>query len=38
MDFIWYYFYSVIFMVWCVGYLDRPELIVFLRKAQSRLI
>ena len=38
MYYLWYYFYSAIFLVWCVGYLDRPELVVFLKKAQSRLI
>ena len=31
--FKWEFSYSAIFMVWCVGYLGRPELISFLKKA-----
>ena len=32
-SFKWEFSYSAIFMVWCVGYLGRPELISFLKKA-----
>ena len=30
-SFRWYHYYSAIFMVWCVGYLDRNKLVAFLR-------
>ena len=36
-DFRWHYKYSAIFMVWCVGYLEWPELVPFLQKAKERL-
>ena len=31
--FKWRYYYGGIFMVWCAGYLDRLELVTFLRVA-----
>ena len=37
-DFKWTFSYSAVFMVWCVGYLKRPELVAFLRQAQRQLI
>ncbi len=36
--FTWPFFYSAIFMVWCSGYLERAELLTFLRKAKSHLL
>ena len=36
-SFRWRFYYSGIFMIWCVGYLDRPSLVAFLRVAKSRL-
>ena len=36
--FKWHFYYSAIFMVWCVGYLERPGLVGFLRTAKSRLM
>ena len=35
--FRWHYYYSAIYMVWCVGYLERAELVVFLKTSKSRL-
>ena len=36
-SFRWRFYYSGIFMIWCVGYLDRPALVSFLKVAKSRL-
>ena len=36
--FRWRFLYSAIFMVWCVGYLNRAELVSFLRKAKAQLL
>ena len=36
--FAWPFLYSAIFMVWCSGYLNRAELVTFLRKAKTKLI
>lgn len=36
-DFRWRFDYSAIFMVWCVGYLDRHNLIAFLKRAKAQL-
>ena len=36
-DFRWRYDYSAIFMVWCAGYLNQPDLVTFLKKAKSHL-
>ena len=36
--FKWRFYYSAIFMVWCVGYLERDKLVAFLRVAKSRLM
>ena len=36
--FEWQFQYSAIFMVWCIGYLDHQELVVFLKQAQSMLL
>ena len=36
-EFRWRFFYSAIFMVWCVGYLERSKLVAFLRTAKSRI-
>ena len=37
-EFRWRFYYSAIFMVWCVGYLERAQLAAFLRTAKSRLM
>ena len=37
-DFNWPFKYSGIFMIWCVGYLARPELVAFLQKAKDHLM
>ena len=36
-SFQWCFQYNAIYMVWCAGYLVRPELVVFLRKAKLHL-
>ena len=36
-EFRWRFDYSAIFMVWCAGYLGRPELVAFMRKAKTHL-
>ena len=36
--FQWKYRYSGIFMVWCTGYLARPELVAFMRSAKANLM
>ena len=36
-EFRWHYCYSGIFMVWCVGYLEAPDLVPFLRQAKGKL-
>ena len=33
----WRFYYSGIFMVWCVGYLEKTKLMSFLRTAKTRL-
>ena len=35
--FKWSSHYSAIFMVWCAGYLARPDLVNFLRRAKASL-
>ena len=37
-DFRWRFYYSAIYMVWCVGYLERAQLVAFLKTAKSRLM
>ena len=37
-NYAWPFFYSAIFMVWASGYLDRAELVAFLKKAKTKLI
>ena len=37
-SFKWRFFYSAIFMVWCVGYLERSQLVTFLKVAKTRLM
>ena len=37
-SFEWRFRYSGIFMVWCSGYLVRPELVRFLQRAKAQLI
>ena len=36
-EFEWRHEYSGIFMVWCIGYLERPALVPFLKKAKAML-
>ncbi len=36
-DFRWHFTYSAIFMVWCVGYLEWPDLVPFLQRAKEKL-
>ena len=36
-SFVWNWHYSAIFMVWCAGYLARPDLVSFLKKAKVNL-
>ena len=33
----WKFSYNAIFIHWCIGYLDRPQAINFLKKARSKL-
>ena len=37
-SFEWQFQYSAIFFIWCIGYLEHPELVTFLKKAQSMLL
>jgi len=37
-EYKWQFFYNAIFMVWCAGYLEKGELVSFLRKCKARLI
>ena len=37
-DFRWRFQYSAIFMVWCAGYLARPDLVKFLKRAKASLM
>ena len=37
-EYKWQFFYNAIFMVWCAGYLEKGELVSFLRKCKTRLV
>jgi len=37
-SFEWQFQYSAIFLIWCIGYLEHPELVTFLKKAQGMLL